>query len=288
MNRRGTPADRGWDIGTAKPSRAERAAVIHHLIDIRDPWQPFSAAEFARLARPLIREIHSRGNLPLLVGGTMFYFRALERGLPPLPSANTELRMRIEQQARQRGWPALHAELRERDPRRAAQIDPNDRQRIARALEILELTGRPVVAPTAPERREFHWIRIALTQPRRAQLHDRIAGRFASMLAAGLVEEVRNLLDFPQVSPELPVLRMVGYRQVAQYLQGELRYNELQPRGVAATRQLAKRQLTWLRQQRGLTWIYAGDEPGQRALQTYVESRLDLLDVQVRLVRKGQ
>ena len=239
---------RGMDIGTAKPSAHERAAVPHHLIDIRDPAQAYSAAEFAADATRLVQEIQSRGRLPLLVGGTMLYFKALFDGLDAMPPADPEVRARIEAQAAQRGWPALHAQLAQVDPRTAARLAPNDAQRIQRALEVFETTGQPLSA--------FHRggtgglrpaVLLSLEPQDRAWLHERIARRFDAMLDAGLLDEVRTLRARGDLHPGLPSMRCVGYRQAWQALDEGWPMAQLRDRGIFATRQLAKRQLTWLR-----------------------------------------
>ncbi|MBK6867101.1 MAG: tRNA (adenosine(37)-N6)-dimethylallyltransferase MiaA [Burkholderiales bacterium] len=240
---------RGMDIGTAKPTLAERAAIPHHLIDIRDPRDAYSAAEFARDARRLITEIAARGRLPLLVGGTMLYFKALLHGLDEMPPADPALRQRIEADALARGWPALHAELARVDPVSAARLAPQDSQRIQRALEVWQLSGRPLSA--------FHSARTAAPEPAmplfsleptdRAWLHRRIEQRFDTMLADGFLDEVRALRARGDLNAALPSMRCVGYRQAWQALEGEFPLAELRARGIAATRQLAKRQLTWLR-----------------------------------------
>ncbi len=240
---------RGMDIGTAKPTPAERAAVPHHLIDIRDPRDAYSAAEFVRDARRLMAEIGARQRLPLLVGGTMLYFKALLHGLDDMPAADAALRQRIEAEARARGWPALHAELARVDPATAARLAPNDSQRIQRALEVFRLSGRPLSA--------FHSAQAAAPEPAmplfslepgdRAWLHQRIEQRFDAMLAAGFLDEVRALRARGDLNAALPSMRCVGYRQAWQALDGEFGLDELRARGIAATRQLAKRQLTWLR-----------------------------------------
>ncbi|MBX3611271.1 MAG: tRNA (adenosine(37)-N6)-dimethylallyltransferase MiaA [Hydrogenophaga sp.] len=248
---------RGMDIGTAKPSAAELAAVPHHLIDIRDPAQPYSAADFVRDATRLVTEIRSRGRIALLVGGTMLYFKALLSGLDDLPAADATVRERLEARARDLGWPALHAELQRVDPTTAARLFPNDAQRIQRALEVYEVSGQPLSAfhsgrdhdPHSPLQ-EDHLISLEPTD--RTWLHERIAQRFDAMLAAGLVDEVRTLRQRGDLHPELPSMRCVGYRQVwaaldAQPQPDAVALAELRDRGIFATRQLAKRQLTWLR-----------------------------------------
>jgi len=239
---------RGMDIGTAKPGSDERARVPHHLLDIRAPDEPYSAADFVRDATRAIGEILGRNRLPLVVGGTMLYARALRSGLSDLPPANAEMRSRIDAQAKQFGWPALHAKLREVDPATAARLPPNDSQRIQRALEVFELTGTPLSqlqgAPAAPN---LHLVTIALLPEDRAELHRRIERRFDEMLAAGFLDEVRRLMARGDLDPDLPALRSVGYRQAWRHLRGETRFAQFRAEAIAATRQLAKRQITWLR-----------------------------------------
>lgn len=243
---------RGLDIGTAKPDAAERARVAHHLVDIVEPAERYSAARFVDDALAAIADIRARGRIPLLVGGTMLYARALVEGLHPLPGADPAVRGRLEDEARTSGWPALHARLATIDPQAAARIDPADAQRIQRALEIFETTGRTMSdwlsapAPQPPTGRT-RIVRIALEPPDRAALHARIATRFDAMLAAGLVDEVRALRARADLSASLPSMRSVGYRQVWQWLDAGGPIDALRQAGIAATRQLAKRQLTWLR-----------------------------------------
>jgi tRNA dimethylallyltransferase len=242
---------RGMDIGTAKPSTDERARVPHHLIDIRDPAQPYSAADFVRDATRAIGEIHSRGRLALVVGGTMLYARALREGLSKLPSADASVRARIDAQARAHGWPALHARLATIDPTTAARLPPNDRQRIQRALEIFELSGTPMSRLTAlTETLPLRLQTIALLPADRAELHRRIETRFDAMLAAGFLDEVRSLMARGDLDPDLPSMRSVGYRQAWQHLRGATTFAQFRAAGIAATRQLAKRQITWLRSMR--------------------------------------
>jgi len=241
---------RDMDIGTAKPSAAERAEVPHHLIDILDPSETYSAARFVADATRAVDEITRRGNLPLLVGGTMLYFKALRDGLHGMPQADAAMRQRIDAEAAARGWPALHAELARVDPDTAARLAPGDMQRIQRALEVWRLSGRPLsawhrdgtrgVAPAAA------WPMVSLEPQSRAWLHARIAGRFDAMLAAGLLDEVRALRARAELHAGLPAMRCVGYRQAWQTLDAA-RPQPLRDTGIAATRQLAKRQLTWLR-----------------------------------------
>ena len=248
---------RGMDVGTAKPTPAELAAVPHHLIDILSPTEAYSAARFVSDARQLITEIHARQRMPLLVGGTMLYFRALMQGIDELPPADPNTRAALDAEARARGWPAMHGELARVDPAAAARLAPNDAQRIQRALEVWRLTGKPLSdhfgqagAQTACPPRHL----IALEPQDRAWLHTRIAQRFDTMLAQGLVDEVRALRARGDLHLGLPSMRCVGYRQAWEALDetggaalGAPQLARLRERGIAATRQLAKRQLTWLR-----------------------------------------
>jgi tRNA dimethylallyltransferase len=244
---------RGMDIGTAKPSAAERSAVAHHLIDIRDPAQPYSAAAFVHDATAAIAGIRARGRLPLVAGGTMLYAKALREGLAELPSADPTLRAQIEADARALGWPALHARLAAIDPVTAARLKPNDRQRIQRALEVCTQSGRPMSEVLASGEASAQFVTIALLPADRTELHRRIALRFDAMLAAGFVDEVRALRARGDLAPELPSMRSVGYRQAWKLLDGELSSSEFRAAGIAATRQLAKRQITWLRSMRDAT-----------------------------------
>lgn len=241
---------RGMDVGTAKPTAAERAAVAHHLIDIRDPAQAYSAAEFVADARRLVQEIRGRGRRVLLVGGTMLYFKALFDGLDALPPADPEVRAAIEAEARAHGWPVLHAQLRAADPVTAARLAPNDAQRIQRALEVWRTTGQPLSQLHSGGRSSQGWrpqLFLSLEPTDRAWLHARIAQRFDAMLAAGLLDEVRALRARGDLHPEMPSMRCVGYRQAWEALEHGWPLALLRERGIAATRQLAKRQLTWLR-----------------------------------------
>jgi tRNA dimethylallyltransferase len=247
---------RGMDIGTAKPGPAERAAVPHHLIDIRDPAEAYSAAEFAADAHRLVREIHGRGRAVLLVGGTMLYFKALFEGLSAMPPADPQVRAALEAEAAERGWPAMHAALAEVDPDTARRLAPNDSQRIQRALEVHRVTGRPLSSfhgqPAATPALEPDLF-LSLEPTERAWLHERIAQRFDAMLQAGFLDEVRALRARGDLSPALPSMRSVGYRQAWELLDaqeavgGPFPLALLRERGIFATRQLAKRQITWLR-----------------------------------------
>jgi len=241
---------RDMDIGTAKPDAATLAAAPHHLIDLIDPTDVYSAARFRDDALALMADITARGRVPLLVGGTMLYFKALREGLTDLPQADAGLRAAIEAEAAARGWPALHAELARLDPESGARLQPTDAQRIQRALEVVRLTGRPMPdywragrAATLP----YRLVPIALVPADRALLHERIARRFDAMLGTGLIDEVRVLREKYRLDAAMPSMRCVGYRQVWGYLEGEYGRDEMRDRGVFATRQLAKRQLTWLR-----------------------------------------
>ena len=242
----------GMDVGTAKPSAAERARVVHHLLDIALPTERYSAARFVADARAAITAIRNRGKRPILAGGTMLYFKALTDGLSALPGADPATRAALDARAATEGWPALHAELAVVDPPTAARLAPNDAQRIQRALEVHALTGRPISALQTGKNRaaapaDGQWLSIALLPSDRARLHAAIEARFDAMLAAGLVDELSALRARLALTADLPSMRAVGYRQAWAYLEGALSAAELRARGVAATRQLAKRQFTWLR-----------------------------------------
>ena len=242
---------RGMDIGTAKPSAAERAAVPHHLIDVLEPSEAYSAAQFAADATRLIGEINARGRLPLLVGGTMLYFKILNDGLDALPAAVPAVRAAIEGEAFARGWPALHAELARIDPASAARLPPTDAQRIGRALEVFRISGRTLSSFHTAPRASTAAALIALEPVARAWLHERIAARFDAMLAQGFLDEMRALRERGDLHAALPSMRCVGYRQawaaMDDGLDGDALHAAVRERGIAATRQLAKRQLTWLR-----------------------------------------
>jgi tRNA dimethylallyltransferase len=243
---------RGMDIGTAKPSSQTRERVRHHLIDIRNPIESYSAGDFVRDARAAILAIQARGRIPLLVGGTMLYLRALHDGLAPLPAASESIRQAIDAQAASQGWPALHAELARVDPNAAGYIARRDAQRIQRALEVYRLTGMPI---TVWQRRthaaidEFCWLRFALIPESRVELQRILAARFEEMLRAGLLEEVRDLQGQWDLTERHPSMRAVGYRQLARFVRGECSLEEATQQAIRATVQLAKRQLTWLRRE---------------------------------------
>ncbi|MES2360185.1 MAG: tRNA (adenosine(37)-N6)-dimethylallyltransferase MiaA [Pseudomonadota bacterium] len=247
---------RSMDIGTAKPTAAELAAAPHHLIDIRDPLHAYSAAEFVADAKGLIDEISARGKLPLLVGGTMLYFKALFDGLDDMPKADPAIRAVIAAEALEKGWPALHAELARIDPPTAARLEPQDSQRISRALEVFRISGQPLsffhqrsatktIAGRAHEPAAATL--ISLEPAERSWLHERIAARFDAMLAAGFIDEVKALRARGDLMADLPSMRCVGYRQAWEALDGTSPMSELRDKGIFATRQLAKRQITWLR-----------------------------------------
>ncbi|MES2586181.1 MAG: tRNA (adenosine(37)-N6)-dimethylallyltransferase MiaA [Pseudomonadota bacterium] len=247
---------RGLDIGSAKPTKAEQAAVQHHLIDILEPTESYSAARFANDAKRLSEEIRARGNIPVVVGGTMLYWRAWAYGLSSLPPADPEIRARLDEQGKAIGWPAMHAQLAKVDPITAARLQPNDSQRVQRALEVFEITGKPMSELLADSPSEDgregsaipEWIDLISLEPSdRSRLHQNLEKRFDEMLAGGLLEEVEALRKNPGLHGDLPAIRSVGYRQVWEYLSGEVDQTEMRYKALAATRQLGKRQLTWLR-----------------------------------------
>ena len=244
------------NIGTAKPDADTLARAPHHLINVIEPHESYSAARFRDDALALMREITERGNIPLLVGGTMLYFKALVEGLNDLPEADSTVRLIIETMAEEEGWPAVHEKLRTVDPETAARLEPNDSQRVQRALEIFYITGKSMTdLLKKPKYVYFPYtpIRIALLPSDRAVLHDRIALRFEQMLEAGLIDELRALRDAYALEPDTPSMRCVGYRQAWDFLNDRISRAELLEQGIAATRQLAKRQLTWLRSTENLT-----------------------------------
>ncbi|HFO2532592.1 TPA: tRNA (adenosine(37)-N6)-dimethylallyltransferase MiaA [Yersinia enterocolitica] len=255
---------RGMDIGTAKPSAEELALAPHRLIDIRDPAEAYSAADFRQDALKEMVDITAAGRIPLLVGGTMLYFKALLDGLSPLPSADPLVRQRIEQQAAELGWEALHQQLAEIDPVAAARIHPNDPQRLSRALEVFFISGKTLTELTkiSGETLPYQVHQFAIAPVSRELLHQRIELRFHQMLEAGFETEARALFDRGDLHTDLPAIRCVGYRQMWSYLSGEIDYNEMVYRGVCATRQLAKRQMTWLRGWSSVQWLDS-DKPGE-------------------------
>ncbi len=250
------------DIGTAKPNAQELALAPHHLIDMIDPAQSYSVADFRRDAIEKIDHFHQQGKVPVLVGGTMMYFKALIDGLSPLPEACPVIRAELEAQAQQYGWPALYKELTTIDPQAAEKMSENDSQRINRALEVYRLTGKTMTElqkqkqPKLPY--TFH--QFAIAPDDRADLHERIEQRFKIMLDEGFEKEVSSLYQRNDLHPNLPSIRCVGYRQMWDYIAGETDYDDMVFRGIAATRQLAKRQLTWLRSWPEVTWLTTGDE----------------------------
>ncbi len=264
---------RGLDIGSAKPEPGILARYPHHLVDIRDPSDPYSAALFAEDAARLMAAISGRGRIPLLVGGTMLYFRVLRESLSPLPSANPQVRWELEREAEIDGWPAMHRQLQAVDPETARALHPNHSHRIQRALEVFRVTGTPLSTLIKQEGRtagagrsvieDYRAVQIAVSPVDRGLLHRRIETRFLHMLERGLVREVENLRRRPDLHPALPALRSVGYRQVWEFLSGEYEHAEMVARATAATRQLAKRQYTWLNKWHGLHWLYTETDRGE-------------------------
>lgn len=249
---------RGMDIGTAKPDAETLKRAPHALIDIREPWQPYSASDFRRDALPLIQQSWYNNRIPLLAGGTMLYYRALQQGLSSLPSADETIRAEIAQQAEQHGWPTLHKRLQKIDPDSAARIHANDSQRLSRALEVYEITGQTMTELYAQDSEQgfaIEALKIVIAPADRALLHDRIEQRFKQMLDEGFLDEVKQLLTDARNHPDLPAMRSVGYRQAIEYLSGASDYDEFVFKGIAATRQLAKRQITWLRKETDAVWL---------------------------------
>jgi tRNA dimethylallyltransferase len=248
---------RGMDIGTAKPDAVTLARAPHRLVDIRQPEEGYSAAEFRTDALREMRAITEAGRVPLLVGGTMLYFRALQHGLSRLPSASSSVREGLAAEAAQIGWPAMHRRLARLDPAAAANINPNDPQRIQRALEVIELTGQrmsELQRDGRPDALPYRLLKLIVCPQSRAELHQRIARRFQQMLEQGFEEELRRLHEDPRLHADLPAMRAVGYRQAWAWLDGHIDESEWPARAIAATRQLAKRQLTWLRKEEGAVW----------------------------------
>jgi tRNA dimethylallyltransferase len=268
---------RGLDIGTGKPDRDVLASVPHHLVDILDPSERYSAGQFIRDASTLIEEIRSRGKVPLFVGGTMLYFKALTQGIADLPEANAEVRAEIDARGVAIGWPAMHAELAQIDPVAAQKILPNDAQRIQRALEVHQLTGVPLsVLHTRAVRQTLNnnVLTLVWSPTIRATLYDRIAVRFDRMMAMGFLDEVRRLRSRTELSPDLPALRSVGYRQLWGHLAGEYDLNEAVRLGVIATRQLARRQLIWLRAMPKLNWFDSLDETATAHIKSQIKNHI--------------
>lgn len=266
---------RGMDIGTAKPDKNVLEIAPHRLIDILDPAQSYSAAKFCQDVQREMDDIESRGKIPLLVGGTMMYFRALQQGLSQLPSQNPEIRAFIQDEAKLLGWESLHARLLKIDPEAAIRIHPNDAQRIQRVLEVFELTGKNMTDHIREDKSchaGFKIISMGLIPGERHLLHERIAHRFKKMIKEGFVEEVESLYHRGDLNLQMPSMRAVGYRQVWEYLQGFLKQSEMEEKGIIATRQLAKRQLTWLRHWQDLK-IFDPENPSQIFLEIkeYIE-----------------
>jgi tRNA dimethylallyltransferase len=280
---------RGMDIGTAKPTAEELIAAPHRLIDIRDPSEPYSAADFCADAEREIEAIVAEGKTPLLVGGTMLYFKALLDGLADMPAADAEVRAQIEQVANEWGWPAVHAELAKVDPETAAEIHPNHSQRLSRALEVYRVSGKTMSELRRTQTQQcgtpfcerYAVVQIAIAPHDRSVLHARIAQRFQRMMEQGLIDEVSRLHQRADLHPDLPAMRAVGYRQVWDYLDGVLTQDEMIERGIIATRQLAKRQFTWLRGWRDLCWLYTDD------LQGISRSREEILECALNFVGNG-
>ena len=270
---------RGMDVGTAKPDAATRQRAPHHLVDILDPAESYSAGRFLDDARAAMTDIRRRGRVPLLVGGTMLYFRALQSGLAALPAADPDLRRRIDARATVEGWPALHAELARLDPATAAGIKPMDRQRIQRALEVIQLTGEAIGARRRQDLRggtRGGDLRIVLAVGDRDARAARLAARFHRMMELGFLEETRRLYLRGDLGPQLPSVRAVGYRQLWEHLAGRCRLDEAVDRGIVATRQLARRQMTWLRSEPGAEWVEALDSGGFARIRGQVGRWLDL------------
>jgi len=248
---------RSMDIGTAKPDRETLALAPHRLIDIRDPAQSYSAAEFREDALREMNQITATGKVPLLVGGTMLYFRALEQGLSALPAADPEVRKQLEQQAAEIGWPAMHEILQGKDPQAASRIHPNDPQRVQRALEVIAISGKSMSelqAKTSGDKLDYRLLKIIISPEPRSVLHKRIEERFDSMIDAGFVDEMKRLFARSDLDAGMPSMRAVGYRQAWEWLQGKNTFGEMREKTIFATRQLAKRQLTWLRQEGASVW----------------------------------
>ena len=265
---------KGMDIGTAKPTQEEQAGVVHHLIDIIDPAQSYSVSQFVNDTNALIGDILARGKVPILAGGTMMYFNALINGISPLPKSDEKIRDEITQQAQRLGWSKLHDELRGVDPISGERIHPNDPQRITRALEVYRSTGKTLThwQQQEGEKCPYNIAQFAIAPADRAVLHERIATRFDLMLEQGFENEVVKLYERSDLHEDLPSIRSVGYRQMWQYLDGQLSYAEMRERGIIATRQLAKRQCTWLRNWEGLLEVKDCSNKTRDTILNYVES----------------
>ena len=265
---------KGMDIGTAKPNEAELLQAPHRLIDILDPAESYSVAEFRRDALKEMEEIVAQGKIPLLVGGTMLYYKALLEGLSPLPAADADIRAQIEQEAETLGWEAMHDQLKEIDPVSAERIHPNDPQRLSRALEVFRISGKTLTELTQVkgDALPYQVHQFAIAPKERAEIHRRIELRFDNMMKGGFEEEVRSLYERDDLHADLPSIRCVGYRQMWEYFDGEGTLDDAIFRGICATRQLAKRQITWLRSWKDLTWLDSDNIDG--ALQT-ISDRLD-------------
>ena len=249
---------KGMDIGSAKPDAETLAKAPHRLIDFLDPSESYSAADFREDALKAMAEITAQGKIPLLVGGTMLYFKVLKEGIAKLPAADETIRAQLLIEAQERGWPALHRELEQVDPESAARLNPNDAQRLQRALEVYRATGRSLTQWHKQQKTEtfpYEVVNIAVSPTDRAVLHDRIAQRFHEMLTQGFYDEVKALYNRGDLNPNLPSMRAVGYRQMWDCLDGKISYAEMEERGIIATRQLAKRQITWLRSWKDLHWL---------------------------------
>ena len=269
----------GMNIGTAKPSAEILKIAPHRLIDICDPVESYSAARFCQDALEEIKQIHTAGRIPLLVGGTGLYFRALESGLSALPPGDTGIRQQLEAEAKTVGWDTMHARLAKVDPETAGRIHPNDPQRIQRALEVYALTGKPMSAHFSMNSSmplPYNVIKIVVTPAERKNLHEQIRRRFLKMLDQGLVDEVRHLYARGDLHVSLPAMRMVGYRQVWRYLAGQLDYKTMTDHAIVATRQLAKRQLTWFRREQDAVWLVSKDAAIPANLLNYLADKIIL------------
>lgn len=269
---------RGMNIGTAKPDAATLARVPHRLIDIRDPEESYSAGEFVRDARAEMQEIHARGRIPLLVGGTMMYFRALTEGIADLPKADAEIRREIDALAAHAGWAAVHRELAAVDPAAAGRINPNDSQRLQRALEVYRMSGKTLTdwqSEARPPPSDIDYLKVGLQVEPRSVLHERIALRLSQMVERGFVDEVRRLRERPGLTEQSPSMRSVGYRQFWQFLDARLTLEQASDRALFATRQLAKRQFTWLRSEKSVFTLNPLEADAIDAISAHLKQRLD-------------